>query len=142
MRRFSLPWFVFTFFLLAMTYVKTDQPTGNKASPIALSILSSKTLSSIAGEYALVVVALMASDEAPQVSNITHFSIQPKRNLNPGQALGSSWHDGFTCHAYASFGVSKIKSKVGIMGKRRSLRFFLLPRASAYLRQSVSQSAA
>jgi hypothetical protein len=39
------------------------------------------------GDYSLVVVALTSGDEAPQVSNITHFNVRPKRNLNPGQVL-------------------------------------------------------
>jgi hypothetical protein len=39
------------------------------------------------GDYSLMVVAIASGDEVPQVSGITRFNVQPKRNLNPGQVL-------------------------------------------------------
>jgi hypothetical protein len=156
MPKFSLYPFILVFLFTGITYVEADQPTLSNASPLALKILSSKTLNGVAGDfvtvkaqitnlspysvsdittylslvdmrdklpvdledwsaerglyigtidsgqtfplswkihfvksgdYALMVIALTASDEVPQVSNITHFNVQPKRNLNPGQVL-------------------------------------------------------
>lgn len=40
-----------------------------------------------AGKYSLIVVAEVAGQEIPQVSTIVHFTVNPKRNLNPGQVL-------------------------------------------------------
>jgi hypothetical protein len=40
-----------------------------------------------AGSYSLVIVAFTPGYEVPQVSTITHFSVKPKQNLNPGQVL-------------------------------------------------------
>ena len=40
-----------------------------------------------AGNYSLIVVAIRAGSEIPQVSSITSFHVNPKRNLNPGQVL-------------------------------------------------------
>ena len=40
-----------------------------------------------AGDYSLVIVAIIANSEIPQVSNITHFRVSPKRSLNPGKVL-------------------------------------------------------
>ena len=39
------------------------------------------------GDYALIVVAEAAGQELPQTSAITHFHVNPKRNLNPGEVL-------------------------------------------------------
>jgi len=39
------------------------------------------------GDYSLMVVAIASGDQVPQVSGITRFNVQPKRNLNPGQIL-------------------------------------------------------
>jgi len=40
-----------------------------------------------AGTYSLMIVAEIAGQEIPQVSTIVHFTVNPKRNLNPGQVL-------------------------------------------------------
>jgi hypothetical protein len=40
-----------------------------------------------AGIYSLIIVAIRAGSEIPQVSGITSFQVNPKRNLNPGQVL-------------------------------------------------------
>jgi hypothetical protein len=40
-----------------------------------------------AGTYSLILVAVHAGSEIPQVSGITSFKVNPKRNLNPGQVL-------------------------------------------------------
>jgi hypothetical protein len=40
-----------------------------------------------AGTYSLIIVAIRAGSEIPQVSGITSFQVNPKRNLNPGQVL-------------------------------------------------------
>jgi hypothetical protein len=40
-----------------------------------------------AGTYSLIIVAEVAGQEIPQVSTIVHFTVNPKRNLNPGQVL-------------------------------------------------------
>jgi hypothetical protein len=40
-----------------------------------------------AGTYELVVVANPAGSRTPQVSTMTRFQVNPKRNLNPGQVL-------------------------------------------------------
>lgn len=40
-----------------------------------------------AGTYSLIVVANTAGQETPQVSTITHFTVLPKKNLNPGHVL-------------------------------------------------------
>jgi hypothetical protein len=40
-----------------------------------------------AGTYSLIIVAIRAGSEIPQVSDITSFQVNPKRNLNPGQVL-------------------------------------------------------
>jgi hypothetical protein len=40
-----------------------------------------------AGTYSLIIVAVRAGSEMPQVSGITSFHVNPKRNLNPGQVL-------------------------------------------------------
>jgi hypothetical protein len=40
-----------------------------------------------AGEYSLIIVATTGGREVPQVSSITHFQVNPKRNLNPGKVL-------------------------------------------------------
>jgi hypothetical protein len=40
-----------------------------------------------AGNYSLIIVAEAASSQTPQVSTVTHFSVAPKKNLNPGQVL-------------------------------------------------------
>ena len=40
-----------------------------------------------AGEYSLIIVATTGGREVPEVSSITHFQVNPKRNLNPGKVL-------------------------------------------------------
>jgi hypothetical protein len=40
-----------------------------------------------AGTYSLIIVAIRAGSGTPQVSGITNFQVNPKRNLNPGQVL-------------------------------------------------------
>jgi len=40
-----------------------------------------------AGTYSLIVVAIRAGSEIPQVSGTISFHVNPKRNLNPGQVL-------------------------------------------------------
>jgi len=40
-----------------------------------------------AGTYALVIIAETPSSAVPQVSTLTQFKVNPKRNLNPGQVL-------------------------------------------------------
>jgi len=40
-----------------------------------------------AGDYSLTIIAIIANNEMPQVSSVTHFKVNPKRNLNPGQVL-------------------------------------------------------
>ncbi len=40
-----------------------------------------------AGEYSLIIVATTGGREVPAVSSITHFQVNPKRNLNPGKVL-------------------------------------------------------
>jgi hypothetical protein len=40
-----------------------------------------------AGEYSLIIVATTGRREVPEVSSITHFQVNPKRNLNPGKVL-------------------------------------------------------
>jgi hypothetical protein len=40
-----------------------------------------------AGTYSLIIVAIRAGSEIPQVSSITSFQVNPKRNLNPGRVL-------------------------------------------------------
>jgi len=40
-----------------------------------------------AGKYSLIIVAEIDGQEIPQVSTIVHFTVKPKRNLNPGQVL-------------------------------------------------------
>ncbi|MGB8657524.1 MAG: hypothetical protein WCE90_07030 [Candidatus Zixiibacteriota bacterium] len=40
-----------------------------------------------AGTYWLIIVAIYAGSEIPQVSSITSLQVNPKRNLNPGQVL-------------------------------------------------------
>jgi hypothetical protein len=40
-----------------------------------------------AGTYSLIIVAIRAGSEIPQVSGITSFQVNPKRNLNPGRVL-------------------------------------------------------
>jgi len=40
-----------------------------------------------AGDYSLIIVAIIANSEVPQMSSITHFKVSPKHNLNPGQVL-------------------------------------------------------
>jgi hypothetical protein len=40
-----------------------------------------------AGTYSLIIVAIRAGSEIPQVSGITSFQVNPKHNLNPGQVL-------------------------------------------------------
>ncbi len=40
-----------------------------------------------AGTYSLIVITEVAGNELPQVSSITQFQVNPKRNLNPKQVL-------------------------------------------------------
>jgi hypothetical protein len=40
-----------------------------------------------AGDYSLIIVADAPISNKPQVSEMVHFSVDPKRNLNPGQVL-------------------------------------------------------
>ena len=40
-----------------------------------------------AGDYSLTIIAIIANSEMPQVTSVTHFKVNPKRNLNPGQVL-------------------------------------------------------
>jgi hypothetical protein len=40
-----------------------------------------------AGTYSLIIIAEAAGNDFPQVSSITQFNVNPKRNLNPGQVL-------------------------------------------------------
>jgi hypothetical protein len=40
-----------------------------------------------AGTYALIIVATAPASETPCVSKLTHFTVAPKRNLNPGNIL-------------------------------------------------------
>jgi hypothetical protein len=40
-----------------------------------------------AGTYSLIIVAIRAGSEIPQVSGTTTFQVNPKRNLNPGRVL-------------------------------------------------------
>jgi hypothetical protein len=40
-----------------------------------------------AGTYSLIMIAEAAGYDSPQVSSITQFNVNPKRNLNPGQVL-------------------------------------------------------
>jgi len=40
-----------------------------------------------AGKYSLIIVAEVVGQEIPQVSTIVHFTVNQKRNLNPGQVL-------------------------------------------------------
>ncbi len=40
-----------------------------------------------AGRYSLIIVAEVAREENPLVSTIVHFTVSPKRNLNPGFVL-------------------------------------------------------
>ncbi len=40
-----------------------------------------------AGTYSLIIVAVAPENETPAVSTITHFTVAPKRNLNPGNVL-------------------------------------------------------
>jgi hypothetical protein len=39
------------------------------------------------GNYSLIIVAETQGQDIPQSSTITHFHVNPKRNLNPGQVL-------------------------------------------------------
>jgi len=40
-----------------------------------------------AGDYSLTIIAIIANSEMPQASSVTHFKVNPKRNLDPGQVL-------------------------------------------------------
>ncbi len=40
-----------------------------------------------AGTYSLIIIAEAAGSDFPQVSSITQFNVNPKRNLNPKQVL-------------------------------------------------------
>ncbi len=40
-----------------------------------------------AGKYSLIIVAETAGENYPQTSGIVHFTVAPKKNLNPGQVL-------------------------------------------------------
>lgn len=40
-----------------------------------------------AGTYSLIIIAEVSGNELPQVSGITQFQVNPKRNLNPRQVL-------------------------------------------------------
>ncbi len=40
-----------------------------------------------AGSYSLIIVAQTAGESRPQTSTIVHFTVLPKRNLNPGNVL-------------------------------------------------------
>ncbi len=39
------------------------------------------------GKYSLIVIAEINGENQPLTSNITHFTVSPKHNLNPGQVL-------------------------------------------------------
>jgi len=39
------------------------------------------------GTYSLIIVAIRAGSQTPQVSGLTSFQVNPKRNLNPGRVL-------------------------------------------------------
>ncbi len=40
-----------------------------------------------AGQYSLSIIAIQPDREIPVVSRLTHFTVAPKINLNPGQVL-------------------------------------------------------
>jgi hypothetical protein len=40
-----------------------------------------------AGDYSLCIVAIIGGVDKPEVSTVTHFNVQPKKNLNPGKVL-------------------------------------------------------